>query len=265
MNEELTTITADPWIRRGVAASVILLAVFLAMQTLSLAKEYRFIGGGVPATNTITVSGTGEVFAVPDIATFSFSVVERGETVKVAQDIATEKTNKFIAFLKNGGVDEKDIKTTLYNVSPRYEYSQRGVRSFPPRGERVLVGFEVRQTITIKVRDTKKAGELLSGAGEYGISEASGLQFTIDDEDALMAEARKSAIDDASAKGRQLANDLGVKLVRVVSFGESGAGPFSRGFAERASGDFATFSAVPEIPVGENKVVSRVSITYEIR
>lgn len=256
-------------VKRMLVLVLLVLAVFLIFKTLNTIKEYRFIGGGIAATNTIIVSGEGEVFAVADIAEFSFSVVEEKATVNEAQDIAAKRINSILDFLDKSDIKETDIKTTNYNVYPRYDYISKdciGVGSFCNDRERVLRGFEVTQSISVKVRDTGDAGTILSGIGELGATNISGLNFTIDDEDDLLEEARKKAIEDAQKKAKQLAKDLNVKLVRVVSFSEFGNQPQFRtfAFAEIASKDSAG-GGVPEIPVGENKITSNVSITYEIR
>ena len=80
-------------VKRMLALVLLVLAIFLVFKTLNTIKEYRFIGGGVAATNTISVSGEGEVLAVADIAEFSFSVVEERDTVDEAQKIGAQKIN----------------------------------------------------------------------------------------------------------------------------------------------------------------------------
>ncbi len=256
-------------IKGSIVLVFLLLALFLFVKTVGEIKSYRFIGGGVPATNTITVNGTGEVFAVPDIGSFTFSVTEEKPTVKDAQAEATRKINIALGLLRSADVEERDIKTTAYNVYPRYEY-KREICPFGvpcPVGKRELVGYTVSQTISVKIRNIEQAGELLSEIGSVGVTNVSGLNFTIDDEDELKRTARKDAIEDARDKARQLARDLGVKLVRVVSFSEGGGQPvFFRSFdvaLESVSG--VGGMEAPEIPVGENKITSNVSITYEIR
>ena len=199
------------------------LALFLLAATFGELKSLRFIGRGVTATNTITASGNGEVFAVPDTATFSVTVQENAAEVKPAQDAATEKSNDIVAYLKAQGIDEKDMQTTDYSVYPQYEYQQASCREgYCPPGKQVLNGYQVSQTLTVKVRDTKKAGDLLSGVGSRGASQVSGLSFTVDDEDALQAEARQMAIDEARDKAEALAAQLGVNIVRVVGVREGG-------------------------------------------
>ena len=96
----------------------------------------------------------------------------------------------------------------------------------------------------------------------------SSLNFTIDDEEELKREARREAINDAEKKARELAKDLGVRIIRVVNFSESGGYPPIARFAVAESfalDDGARGAPAPEIPVGESKITSRVSITYEIR
>ena len=69
-----------------------MLGLFLLVLTISSLKQYHYIGSGVAASNTITVSGDGEVFAVPDTATFSVTVQEEAKDVKAAQEDATKKS-----------------------------------------------------------------------------------------------------------------------------------------------------------------------------
>lgn len=271
MNEFMQKAQQD-WLRTAGVAALGMLALFLLAGTVYTLKSFRFIGSGVNATNTIAVSGSGEVFAVPDLATFSVTIRERADEVAVAQKTATEKSNAIIEYLKGEGVEEKDIKTADYSVYPRYTWVQAACRadgSCPP-GEQRLDGYEVSQTITVKVRDTEMAGGLLSGVGSRGATEVSGLSFTVDDEDALRTEAREMAIEEARGKAEELASQLGVKLVRVVGFYEDSYGyptPYMAygrgGIAMDATNE--TKAAAPSLPAGENKITSNVNVTYEIR
>jgi uncharacterized protein YggE len=270
----LESFQTDKRIRTFAALVLIMLSLYLLFAALSELKSYRYIGSGVAATNTINVSGEGEVFAVPDTATFSVTVQETAKDVETAQTAATTKGNAIIAYLKGQGIDEKDIQTTDYSVNPQYEYqntacagSSGGTTIYCPPGKQVLTGFEVSQTLTVKVRDTSKAGALLSGVGSKGASSVSGLSFTVDDQDALEAQARDKAIQSAKAKAEVLAKSLGVSIVRVVGFNENQNYPI---YAQKATFSMAADSAgnpapSPEIPVGQNKITSNVNVTYEIR
>jgi len=259
----------------AIIVAVVLLAVFLAVKAVSAIKEYSYIGGGVYPSKTITVSGMGEVFSIPDTASFYFSVNEKAKTVKEAQDKASTKMNSIIEALKGMGVEEKDIKTTGYNSGPRYEWRQAdcsisptGMVSFCPSGKNVLVGYEVSQTITVKIRNTEEAGKALTKVGELGAENISGLSFVVDDMDAVKAEAREKAITDAKEKAKALSKSLGVKFGKIVSFYDSNDYPpvyYGAMEAKGMGGDMMSSSVTPELPVGENKTVSNVSITYEVK
>jgi hypothetical protein len=255
-------------LRVAILVAVVLLAVFLGVKAFGELLSLRYIGAGISPANVISVSGYGEAFGVPDIATFTFNVVSEKSTVATAQEDATQKSNAIAEYLKDAGIEEKDIQTTDYSVYPQYNYTEVQCIRYPCPGQQVLRGYEVRQTTTVKVRNTTQAGELLSGVGSRGAMEVSGLSFTFDDPDQVEAEARNEAIADAKAKAEVLADSLGVSLVRVVSFSENGVGspmPYAARNTVLGLGGEADAVTVPEISVGENQVISHVSITYEIK
>ena len=248
-------------------ATLVVLMVYLGVLALSTLKGIKYVGSGVPATNTITVNGTADVFAVPDTAEFTATVMETAKDVASAQTAAAKDANAVTDYLKGAGVDSKDVQTSDYSVQPQYEYQQASpcASGYCPPGKQVLTGYQVSETLDIKVRDTGKAGELLSGVGQKGASQVSGLSFTVADQTALEAQARDKAIADAKAKAAALAKSLGVSLVRIVGFSENGNGPIP--FAAKAAGSMALDAAapaVPEISTGQNKITSNVSLSYEV-
>lgn len=253
---------------RAIGALIIVSAIFVLAQTVNTFKQFSYIGAGIPATNTVSVSGEGEMFAVPNIAEVSFSAHAEKKTMAEAQKESAAVMNAAIDFLKKSAIAEKDIKTVNYSAYPKYSYENGGSETmiYPPRPlKQVLVGYEVNQTVTVKVRDTEKAGAILDGLGKLKVSDISGPNFSIDDDNALKAAARKKAIDDAKAKAEILAGDLGVKLVRVINFSESGNYPvyYAKGMDMGIGG--AESSIAPDLPKGENKITSSVTVTYEIR
>jgi uncharacterized protein YggE len=211
------------------------------------------------------------VFAVPTIAQFTVTVTKESKDVKTAQKEMTDSMNSIIAYVRGEGIAEKDIKTTDYSVSPQYDWVQKACPRPEygcPGGEQVLRGYQVSQTITVKVRDnTDKASDILAAAGSKGATNVGALQFINDDEDKLKDEARGKAITDAKEKANELASQLGVTIVRVVNFSENGdyapAPMFQR--MEKAVMMDASAGASPELPVGENKIQSNVTVVFEIR
>ncbi|MBU1046813.1 SIMPL domain-containing protein [Patescibacteria group bacterium] len=255
-----------------VALVLMVLALFLLVKTYGELKVNKFIGQDITPRNTISVTGEGEVSATPDIASFSFSVTEEAKTVEQAQTMATEKMNGALAFLNQSGVNESDIKTTGYNIYPRYEWWSKEVQCItapcpPTDRERVLVGYEVSQNISVELKDIDMAGEVLAGIGSLEVTNVSGLSFDIDEKDELQREARQEAIKEAKNKAKELASDLGVDLVRIVSYSASDGNDYPRYEMLSKASDFGIGggAASPEIPVGENEIKTTVYITYEIK
>lgn len=248
--------------------TLLLIGGVLALASYAYVTVNQYSQWGGPTT--INVSGKGEVMAKPDIAQFSFSVRGDGADATAAQAKSAEVINNTTNYLKENGVEEKDIKTEGYNMNPKYKYETRPCLygSYCPPGEQIPDGFEVYQTITVKVRDIDKAGTLLAGIGDKGATDISGLNFTVDDADALTDEARKLAIEDAQAQAEILADNLGVRIVKMMSYYEDtpmpmyGYGGEMRDMAMSAKAEMAP---TPSIPTGENKTVSNVTITYEVK
>ena len=112
-------------ITKWLVIALVLLSIFLFVQVLLGFKKLPSVGNEVYPQSTITVSGDGEAFAIPDVATFNFSFVEMGATVAEAQEKLDEKINKALSAVRESGVEERDINTTNYNVYPKYEWEQQ--------------------------------------------------------------------------------------------------------------------------------------------
>ncbi len=248
----------------------IVLCLYFAVKFLAEVKSYNMMGSS--GANTITLSGHGEVKAVPDIATITFTIESSEATQSGASEKVNTKTKSVLDFLKSSDIAEKDIKTDNYSSYPKYSnpqvcpmyYSQ----DMPPcrSGESKIIGFTVSQGITVKVRKVDDDSKVIDGINKIGVTNMYGPSLAIDDEDALKAQARKEAIDDAKEKAKSLARDLGVRLGRISSFSESGGGyPMMYAKADMMSASGAAPSAPAQIPKGENTISADVTISYEIK
>ncbi|OGI73064.1 hypothetical protein A3D42_01935 [Candidatus Nomurabacteria bacterium RIFCSPHIGHO2_02_FULL_41_18] len=255
---------------------VVILSAYFTVKALAEIKSYGRTSS--LEISTITLSGHGEVIAVPDIATISFTISKVAKTAKEAQEAVAQVEQKALEFLRGNGVEDKDIKTENASVYPKYEWkrtpcplSSSGTEMmiFPPcisDGKNVLLGYEANESITMKVRKVDDAGEIMQGLGAVGVSNLNGPNFAIDNEDGLKMEARKKAIEDARGKAKILAKDLGVRLGKIVSFSENGYDPYPVMYGKAMMAeDAASLPPAPELPKGENTISSDVSITYEIR
>lgn len=238
-----------------------LMAVAILLGLFS-AKALWNYGKSVYPSRVISVSAEGKIVVAPDVATLSFSVVSEGADPEKLQNDNNEKINKALEFVKSEGVDAKDIKTSGYNLSPRYEYDEKTRRSF-------ISGYTITQSIVLKIRDLTKAGRIIGGLPNRGINQINSLSFDIDDPDKFLNEAREEAFAKARAKAEAMAKQNRVRIRRVVSFNEFGGGYpgpiplYAEAFGK--GGDFGAPVVAPSIEPGSQEVTVQVSVTYEIR
>lgn len=259
----------DTGVRRVIIASLGALSLLLLVSVGLQFKRFQFEGKDIWPQSTIIVAGTSERFVIPDTAEFSFSVIQEAKEFGVAQEAATKAVNDAIAFLVASDVDKADIKTTNYSINPRYEYDGVGLCTAYgcSRNERVLVGYEVNQTILVKTSNIDTTGDLVAGIGNLGISQISSVSFTVDEDDEIRREIRDEAIADARVEAKRIARALGVNLGRIMSYG-NGNLSYARnayGYGGDAMLSTAEMAKSPELPVGENRYSSNVSITFELR
>lgn len=235
---------------------VLLCLVFLFI-ALYFGKLVIYGAEAEPAQGSITITASGEAKAVPDIATFSFAADQTGKDVNEAQSKMSAIANKAVDFVKSKGVDPKDIQTSDYSANPQYDYTD---------GKQVLTGYEARENITVKVRDTSKAGDILSGIGGLGVSEISNLSFESDDPDTLQQQAIDDAINNAKNKAAHLSSEAGFKIGRLIGFSEDAEStpPGPTPLFDKAAMS-ATPVVSPEIQTGQNTVTASVTLTYEIK
>ena len=244
---------------------VLILVFFLVYMGVSVAHKVSEIEKNKQVTDaslrdTITVKGEAEIDIVPDVASLSFGVVTEAKTVEVAQTEGNDDMSTIVAGLKKEGVKENDLKTSNYSIYPRYSYNREtGVRS--------LAGYEVSQTIGVKVRDFDKVGDIIQLASDAGANQIGSLNFMIDDEIAARAEARGEAIKNAKTKAKTLAKQLGIKLGDIVNFYESSdSQPYYRYdmSVSGMGGDMEESAVAPSIEPGTNQISVSVELVYEI-
>lgn len=231
----------------------------LVMLFFFLMVSAKHISNTATTTNTVSFSGEGKVVAKPDIAKVNLSIVTDALTSKAAQDENSKKSNAVTDYLKSQNIEEKDIKTTGYNIYPQYKYPQFG-------GQPTITGYQVSQSVEVKIRDLDKVSDVLDGVVTAGANQVNQLSFEIDDPEALMAEARKNAIENAKKKASELESQVGIRLGKIVNFSENTGGyPIPIYMKAEIDGRGGMGGGGPSVPTGENEIVVNVSLTYQIK
>lgn len=208
----------------------------------------------------ITVTASGTVTAVPDIALISTGVVSEAETARAALEANTAAMRRLIDGLKLAGIDAGDIQTTSFDVQPRYDTeSSSAPTPRPPRRETSIIGYRVHNQVRITARDISRLGEVLDRAVTLGANQVGGIEFRVSQAETLKDDARREAIANARRRAELFAAAAGVELGRVLQIEEIGEeGPRPMPYTRVLKAE-----AVP-IERGTETLEAKVSVTWEL-
>ncbi len=208
----------------------------------------------------ISVAGEGRSTMAPDMAVLTFSVVKQAKEAREALDQNNKAMSDVLAALKKGGIAERDLQTSGFSVQPQYSYPQNtDGEQKPPE----LIGYQVSNSLTVRVRDLSKLGDIIDQSVTLGVNQGGDIQFTNDKPDAAIEAARKDAVADAIKKARTLAEAAGVKLGNVIEINESGPRPQPVPVYRAAMMKESADSSVP-VQGGETSYNVSVNVTFAI-
>ena len=202
---------------------------------------------------SINLSASGEVKVEPDLASISTGVTAEGETAREALSANTTAMKAVIAGLKSSGIDPRDIQTTNFSVSPRYQH-------FKDRRPPAITGYTVTNSVHIIVRDLKALGDILDKVVTLGANQIGGIQFDVSNSDALKDAARKQAVANALRKAKLLAEAAGAEIGEVLKITEESHSYSPRPQMMRT----AMKSEAAPIEAGSQNLSVRVSVTWEL-
>jgi uncharacterized protein YggE len=203
---------------------------------------------------SLTISASGTVSAVPDRVLITLGVMSEAATAREALDANTAALRKVIDTLKGEGLGDRDVQTSDFSVGPRYEYTQDGK---PPK----LVGYQVSNTVNIRVTDIAKLGTILDKAVGEGSNQIHGIRFEVSDADVRLDEARKTAVANARRMAELYATAAGASLGQVLKIEEAAYNPGPIPMMRQTA---AAEAAPVPIEAGEQTLQVMVTITYAL-
>jgi uncharacterized protein YggE len=238
-----------------VAAAAIILASVFVPGILAGKDTYAASEGNTENRRTMYVSGSAKVTAVPDIAYATMGVVIENADAKVAQNENAKLMDKVVKAILAAGVAEDDIKTQGYSISPKYDYNR-------DTGESKIIGYSVRNSVEVTIRNVEKTGAIIDAATEAGANLSGGIRFGLSDSEKYYKEALAKAVIVAKERAETIADALGVKLKLPYEITETGSSYpvyVSRDYAKL---DEASALTTPIEP-GTLDINASVSIKYE--
>jgi uncharacterized protein YggE len=210
----------------------------------------------------LTVSGEGTVRAAPDMALITLGVVSEAEAAREALSANSQSMNRILDALKASGMEPRDLQTSGFSVEPIYSQppaDQDASAPFEPE----IVGYRVRNNLTLRIRDLSRVGALLDQVVTLGANSISGPTFTLDDPTPIEDEARRAAIGDALRKSKLYAEAADIVLGPIFRIEEGYIQP-----PQPLAGDMmmrmeAAPSPVP-IEGGELTFQAQVSVSWRL-
>lgn len=207
----------------------------------------------------LSLSGHGEVKAVPNLAVIDLGTLSQAATARAALDTNTKNMTALLTMLKASGIDDKDVMTSNFSVGPRYDYGSNNAQ--PPK----VVGYDVSNKVTVTVHKIADLGGILDKAVSAGSNQIDGISFTVADPQAQQDEARKTAVKDALRKADILSQAAGANLGPIITITESGGGmPVPTPMVMKAARGMAMDAPVP-MAQGQMTISSDVNIVWQLQ
>ncbi|MFB9068425.1 SIMPL domain-containing protein [Pseudofulvimonas gallinarii] len=201
----------------------------------------------------LSVSARAEASRAPDVATLSIGVVTQAADSAAAMRQNAEQMNRVMAAIRSLRIADKDVQTSGVSLSPQYRYTQ---------GEApAITGYQASNTVSLKVRDLARLGEVMDGLAGQGANQIHGPGFQIDDPEPVYDEARVAAIAKAQARAETYAKALGMRVRRIVSISEGGG--FIQPMPVMAMAKMDMAETTPVAP-GENTLSVELQVVFEL-
>ncbi len=205
---------------------------------------------------TMSVTGHGEVYLIPDIAYINIGT--RSEAMDVATALAdnNQQAKSISAVLTEQGIDPLDIQTTAFNVYPYQNYG--------PDGQPAEMKYVVENTVNVKVRALNRLGEILDAVVRSGANQINGISFDLEDKKQAESEARRLAIQDATEKAQELAGIAGINLGQLQNINVYSNGSPQPLFNVKGSGYSDVTSEAP-ISSGQMIISADANLVYSLK
>ncbi|CAN5224264.1 SIMPL domain-containing protein [soil metagenome] len=204
----------------------------------------------------MSVIGEGKVEVVPDVAYVDVGItVSQAKTVEAAQNEINTKNNAVLAAMKKLGIDRKNIKTSNYSIYPAYDYDS---------GKEILTGYSANVTISIKTPKVEQVSDVIAQATAAGANQVQGTRFEVDNPAKYREQSRAEAIANAKEQAQKLANDLGIKLGKVINVAEyTPSTSVMPMYADKAMSMNAAGGNGPAVEPGSETITTVVTLYYE--
>lgn len=230
--------------------------------TVAQAQEPSPASGAASSQDTVTVSARGSSRAVPDRAELGFGIRTQADTAEEAQKANSKNVDAVVKVLKKNGIKAESIQTTMYDVSPQYDWNTGDGSN--------IIGYSAFSNLSVKDVAIDEAGKLITACTNAGANEFNGISYRSTQYDALYAVALKKAVAAAQSKASVLADAAGRKLgdVKMITEGYQDmtfANTSEKVYAAGGMGAAEDSASAANILPGQAEITANVTVTYTLQ
>ncbi|MFT3892169.1 MAG: SIMPL domain-containing protein [Anaerolineales bacterium] len=232
--------------------------IFAAVAIFALVLSACAPAASAADKRTVSVSGTGTAYLVPDIAYIYVGVHTEKPTASDAVSENSSQTDKMIKSLTDFGIDAKDIRTINFSIYPQDKYDPA---TGAPTGQKV---YSVDNTVYVTIRDINKLGDLLDTVVGAGANTVNSIQFDVANKEDALKQARADAVKSAAKQAQELADAASLSLGEIQSIGFYDNQPYPV-FDGKGGGGAAVAEAAVPVQPGQLTFTVTVNVTYELK
>ena len=230
--------------------------------TVAQAQETTSTTTAVSSQDTVTVSAKGSTRAIPDRAELHFGIRTQAETAEKAQKANSSTVDAVVKVLTQNEIKEKDIQTSMYDVSPQYDWNTGDGTN--------VIGYSAFSSLSVKNVPIDDAGKLITACTEAGANEFNGISYSSTQYESLYAEALKNAVAAAETKAKVLAEAAGRNLGDVKAIVEgyqdmTYANNSEKVYAASGMGAPEDSASSANILPGQAEITANVTVTYTLQ
>lgn len=219
--------------------------------SILLAILFSVVAFGQQQSNTVTVTGEGTVYVVPDKVVIRARIEHSGDSPSEVKRQNDEVVNNIFEYLESQGIPSKNVRSEYINLNKEYDYNAK------------IHTYSANQSISIQLDDLEKYEDIMSGLLESGLNRIDGVQFKTSKKEELKSEARHLAMLNAREKATELSGALNQSIGKAVNITETedkGFQPVARMMEMKSD----SASEEQTIAPGEMEVTVKVNVSFQL-
>ncbi|MCH1530066.1 MAG: SIMPL domain-containing protein [Gammaproteobacteria bacterium] len=208
-------------------------------------------------SSSVTVEGNAEISVVPDRANLNLAVELNGRNLSSMSTRVAETIDAFLTITDGLSINRNDVMTSGVNINPRYRYENK-------TGRRIFDGYNVSRSIQVDLQNIDLLGSIIERSTAQGINNIAAPIFRLSQEDQVIQNLHKLAVQDAMKRAEALVNPLNASLGKALKIDASSNQSISPPMMEMRALDMNSSLAEQSYSIGQINYSQSVLATFEI-